>query len=165
MRKILILVPMGALLVIGCSEEVSGPPFRPVADVSQLMTRILDPAADLVWDAVGTIITEDEYNEWQPETDEEWAVVLNGAMTLAEGSNLLMIGERARDQDGWMELAQNMSDAAMLIHDAAEAKDADLVFELGETLYRTCDRCHNLYWVGDEDRGRVRDTNPEAPER
>ena len=72
MRTILMLVPAVTLLVVGCSDEMSGPPFRPVADVSQLMSRILDPAADLVWDAVGTVITEDEYNEWQPETDEEW---------------------------------------------------------------------------------------------
>ena len=56
-----------------------------------------------------------------------------------------------------MQLSQNMSDAAMMVHEAALERDAELVFELGETLYLTCDRCHNLYWVGDEDRGRVRE--------
>lgn len=161
MRSFLILVAVSAFLVAGCGSEPSGPPLRPVADVGQLMAMILDPAADAVWDSSGTIISAEGRHEWEPETDEEWAVVANGAMTLIEGANLLMIGDRARDQEGWMQLSQNMSDAAMLVHEAAEARDADLVFELGETLYRTCDRCHNLYWVGDEDRGRVREDAPE----
>ena len=154
MRNLLIFVPLSVFLTAGCGSEASGPPLRPIADVSQLMTMILDPAADAVWDSGGTVIDGDGYNQWEPETDEEWAEVLNETMIIAETANLLMIGDRARDQEGWMQMAQNMSDAAMLIHEAAEARDADLVFELGETLYRSCDRCHNLYWVGDEDRGR-----------
>ncbi len=162
MRRFLILAAVGAFLVAGCGSEPSGPPLRPVADVSQLMSMMLDPAADAVWDSSGTIITAEGRHEWEPETDEDWAVVANGAMTIIESANLLMIGDRARDQEGWMQLSQNMSDAAMLVHEAAEARDAELVFELGETLYRSCDRCHNLYWVGDEDRGRVREDAPES---
>ncbi len=156
MRRFLIVVAMGTFLVAGCGSEPSGPPLRPVADVSQLMSMILDPAADAVWDSSGTIITAEGRHEWEPETDEDWAAVANGAMTIIEGANLLMIGDRARDQEGWMRLSQEMSAAALLVHEAVEARDAELVFELGETLYRSCDRCHNLYWVGDEDRGRVR---------
>ena len=162
MRRFLIFAAVGAFLVAGCGSEPSGPPLRPVADVSQLMSMMLDPAADAVWDSSGTIITAEGRHEWEPETDEDWAVVANGAMTIIESANLLMIGDRARDQEGWMQLSQNMSDAAMLVHEAAEARDAELVFELGETLYRSCDRCHNLYWVGDEDRGRVREDAPES---
>ena len=161
MRSLLIAVTV--VLLAGCSTEPSGPPLAPVTDVAGLMRNILDPAADAVWDSSGTIITVDGVDEWEPETDEDWAVVVNGAMTIAEGANLLMIGDRARDQDGWMQLSLSMSEAAMLVHEAAEARDAQRVFDLGETLYRSCDRCHNLYWVGDEDRGRVRDDNP--PER
>ena len=160
MHRILISVLAGAVLTAGCASEPSGPPLEPVADVAQLMRNILDPAADAVWDSSGTIITAEE-----PETDEDWAVVINGAMTIAEGANLLMIGDRARDQEGWMQLSLGMSEAAMLVHEAAEARDAQRVFDLGETLYRSCDRCHNLYWVGDEDRGRVRDDNPDPPDR
>ncbi|MCY4599102.1 MAG: hypothetical protein OXF27_04205 [Acidobacteria bacterium] len=163
MRRLLICVCASAFLLTGCESEPGGPPLEPVADVGELMRMILDPAADAVWDSSGTIITVEGTEEWEPETDEEWAVVLNGAMTIAEGANLLMIGERARDQEGWMQLSLNMSEAAMLVHEAALARDAERVFDLGETLYRSCDRCHNLYWVGDEDRGRVRDDNPDPP--
>ena len=165
MRILLTLALASTFLVAGCGSEPSGPPFKPVADVGQLMRMILDPAADAVWDAVGTVITEEGTDYWEPVTEEEWAVVENGAMTIMEGANLLMIGDRARDQETWMQLSQGMSDAASLMHDAAVARDPDLVFDLGETVYRSCDRCHNLYWVGDEDRGRVRDDNPQPPER
>ena len=44
------------------------------------------------WDAVGTVITEEGTDYWEPVTEEEWAVVENGAMTIMEGANLLMIG-------------------------------------------------------------------------
>ncbi len=157
MRKYLIFLPLLLVFTLGCEAEDSGPPLSPIANVSELMAMILDPAADAVWDSGGTVITEEGTDEWRPETDEDWAEVLNASMTLAESANLLMIGERARDQEGWMQLSQNMSDAAMMVHEAALERDAELVFELGETLYLTCDRCHNLYWVGDEDRGRVRE--------
>ena len=154
MQKLLMAVPVSALLVAGCGSEASGPPLNPVADVSQLMSMILDPAADIIWDSVGTVITDEGMDYWQPETDEEWAAVANGAMTLIEGANLLMIGDRARDQEGWMEHSQRMSEAGILMHEAAMARDADRVFELGETVYRSCDSCHSLYWVGDADKGR-----------
>ena len=36
----------------------------------------------------------------------------------------------------------------------AQANVDDRQFELGETVYRSCDSCHSLYWVGDADKGR-----------
>ena len=88
-------------------------------------------------------------DHWEPRTDEEWAVVVNGAMTMTEAANLLMMGDRARDQDTWMQMAQGLVDAGRLALEAAEARDAEAVFALGEEVYNACDRCHNLYWVGD----------------
>ena len=152
------LLLVGVMPMAGCGgAESTGPPFNPVANVSELMTTMIDPAADAVWLAVGTIISEEGTDDWAPETDEEWAVVLNGAMTIAEGGNLLMIDGRARDQDVWMRMAQAMTDAGVLAYDAAKARDSDRIFALGEDIYNACDRCHSLYWVGDEDPGRVRE--------
>ena len=153
----------GLLWVTACSSEPAELPFRPVADMQQLMTHIIDPAADVVWDSVGTNVTAEGEEHWEPETDEEWAVVLNSAMTITESANLLMMGERARDQETWMRMSQNMVDAGLLAVEAAQAQDADAIFAIGENVYNSCDQCHNLYWVGDEDRGRVRNDNPQPP--
>ena len=153
---------VGLLWLSACSEPAEGP-YRPVADMQQLMAHIIDPAADVVWDAVGTILTSDEEEHWEPQTDEEWAAVMNGAMTITEAANLLMLGERARDQETWMRMAQNMSDAGLLAVTAAEARDAEAIFAVGENIYNACDQCHKLYWVGDEDRGRVQNESPQPP--
>ena len=144
----------GALLVAGCGAEPTGPPLQPTATVQELMAHMIDPAADLVWDAVGTVITEDSVDHWEPQTDEEWAVVRNGAVTLVESANLLMIGDRARDQDTWMRMTQGLIEAGNRMLEAVDARDTEAVFALGEEVYNACDTCHNLYWVGDADRGR-----------
>lgn len=152
-----VLMLVAAVVCVGCAAEPEGPPLQPTATVAELMATMVDPAADLVWDAVGTIITAEGVDHWEPTTDEEWAVVRNGAMTITESANLLMIGDRARDQDTWMRMAQGMHASGLLALEAAEARDAEAVFAVGEAVYDACDRCHNLYWVGDADRGRVRE--------
>lgn len=116
---------------------------------------MVDPAADLVWDAVGTVITEEGVDHWEPTTDEDWLAVQLGAMAISEAGNLLMMAPRARDQDAWMRLSQGMVEAGREVLAAADARDAEAVFDLGERVYNACDRCHNLYWVGDEARGRM----------
>lgn len=154
--RLMLLGIIASLLVVGCGLESTGPPFKPVADVTQLMAKIIDPAADIVWDAVGTIISEESVEEWYPDTEDEWLIVEGSAMTIAESGNLLMLGDRARDQDLWMQKAQALVDAGMLAYEAAQSRNVDSLFEIGETVYNACDSCHSVYWVGDEDRGRVR---------
>ena len=146
------------LLVLFACGEPEGPPFKPMVDVKRLMVSIVDPAADVLWDSVGTVISEEGVDEWYPKTDEEWAAVENSAIVLMESGNLLMIGERARDQTAWMQMSRQMIDAAAEALAAAESKDPDAVFAVGETVYFACDRCHGLYWIDDTDRGRIRDT-------
>lgn len=155
MRNWTLTLLVGALLV-GCAPEPAGPPLQPTATVQELMAHVIDPAADLVWDAVGTVLTEGSIDHWEPRTEEEWAVVRNGAVTLTEAGNLLMIGDRARDQDTWMRMTQGMMDSGQRMLEAVDARDTEAVFALGEDVYNACDSCHNLYWVGDSDRGRVR---------
>ena len=78
-----------------------------------------------------------------------------GAVALAESANLLMMEDRARDQDQWIRLSEDLADAAMLAFAVAEAEDSQRVFDLGEVVYQTCNNCHSIYWVDDQDRGRA----------
>ncbi len=156
MRTRMGLVVAAALVTASCGTEApAGPPFRTDTGVGMLMANMVDPAADLLWDAVGTVIDETGETHWEPETEEEWLQVRLGAMTIAETANLLMMDGRARDQGQWIEMSEAMADAAMVAFAAAEAEDADLIFDLGETVYNTCNACHGLYWVDDADRGRA----------
>ena len=154
-----LVIGLGVLLN-GCAAEPEGPPFDSTATVSELMAMMVDPAADLVWDAVGTVITADGVDHWEPRTDEEWLAVQYGAMTITEAGNLLMMENRARDQETWLRMSQELVDAGRVALEAAKARDAEAVFDVGEVVYNACDRCHNLYWVGDADRGRTQEENP-----
>ncbi len=144
-----------ALLAVGCAPEApAGPPLDMRHTVRQLMADMVDPAADGLWDAVGTIWDEEGEHYWEPETEEEWIAVRASAMTLIESGNLLMLGDRPRDEEAWFRYSQDMIDAGAQALEAARAEDADAVFDLGEAVYNTCNSCHSIYWVGDAERGR-----------
>ena len=121
------------------------PPFRPLADNKLLMEAVIDPNADVVWGAVKTIDTKDGTEEIRPRNEEEWTVVRNAAVTLAESGNLLMMVPRARDGGEWMALAQRMIETSEAAVRAAEAKNADRLFTIGGDIYESCTACHQKY--------------------
>ena len=156
MRTTCGLLLAGALLITGCAaEEPAGPPLDMRHTTRDLMAGMIDASADALWDAVGTIWDENGENHWEPETEEEWLAVTGAAMTLIESGNLLMLGNRPRDDDQWMVFSQEMIDAAAVALEAARAQDPEVIFDSGEVVYNACNNCHNIYWVGDEQRGRT----------
>jgi len=153
---------VGALLLCGCNSSQeptknatdansapSGPPFSNVATVQQLMNWILDPQADIVWGAVGSIITKDGEEQLAPKNDDEWNAVRNAAATVAESGNLLMLEGRARDNGDWMTMTRKMIDLANECVQAAEAKDLETLFTAGGDLYLACTACHAKYVIGE----------------
>ncbi len=132
------------------SEAASQPPFKPVADVRQLMHDVVYPNADAVWESVGTIISYEGTEEIYPRNDEEWAAVERSALTLTEAGNLLMIEGRAKDAGAWMERARALIDAASVALKAAQNKDADAIFDSGEGIYYACEGCHVQYRYDDD---------------
>lgn len=122
------------------------PPFKPVADVKQLMEAVVDPSADVVWESVATIFTKDHVEERRPRTKEEWAHVRSHAMMLAESGNLLMMVPRAKDGGDWMKMAQALVDTAEVALRAADAKDADGLLRVGGEIDEACETCHKKYW-------------------
>ena len=50
------------------------------------MTDLIDPASDNIFNAVGTVINAKGTVETEPKTDEDWAKVRIGAVTLARAS-------------------------------------------------------------------------------
>lgn len=143
-----LLLP-GALLVLGltsCSEPPPPPPpFHAVVQFRELMTWVIDPAADAVWDSVQTIMTEKGTIEKFPKTDADWAVARNGAATLAEAANLLMMDGRARDNKEWMTRARRLMDAGEKALKAADARNVDALFDAGTDMFNACDGCHLRY--------------------
>jgi hypothetical protein len=128
-----------------CSSAPQPPPFKPVADTKLLMQAVIDPTADEIWDAVRTIVTAEGTEEIRPRTSAEWDAVRNHAVALAESGNLLMMVPRAKDGGEWMQRAQELIETSERAIRAAEARNAEQLFNAGGDIYESCSGCHQKY--------------------
>ena len=165
-----------AFVLVGgaCSrreERPSEPQFRPTATVKDIMTSIVDPESDVIWNSVATIVSLTGTEERAPQTDEEWASVRRSAVQLVEATNLLRIpgrlvakpGEKSEnprielqpetiqkmiseDRAKWSTLVDALHDAAVPALKAIDSKDAKGLFDAGEHMERACESCHQQYW-------------------
>ena len=140
-RSLAVLVLAGA--AVGCSP--TPPPLRHVADVKQLMRSVTEPAADVYWDGVGTIIDQSGVTEIKPEMDEDWDALVNSAYVIAESGNLLMLGARPKDGGDWMQMSRALVDVGEKAIRAAERHDTKAVFDVGAEVYDVCTSCHAKY--------------------
>jgi hypothetical protein len=126
------------------------PAYHVVTDARQTMEWILDPAADVIWDSSGFVITAEGETDLSPTTDEGWERVRRGAALVAETGNLLMMPGRAAGPD-WVAYAEDLTAAGLVAMAAAEAHDAEALFEAGAELYQVCRGCHEVYMAPVED--------------
>ena len=133
------------ILLSGCVAEEE--PYSVVANIPDLMSAILDPAADTYWDAVGWIVDASGTTEIRPGSPEEWETVRNAAYVVAESGNLLMMQGRAVDEDAWRAFSQAMVNVGRKAIEAAEARDEMGVFDVGAEIYAVCTGCHATYAV------------------
>jgi len=149
--------------------------LAPTATIKDLMDAIVDPSADLVWDAVATTVGEGGINDKVPKTDEDWAVVRKGAIGLVEGANLLMMPGRhvapmgvksetpgvelepqemdaliAKDRPTWERHAQDLHAISLEVLHAVDTRDANALFEVGGRIDTACENCHKQYWYPNE---------------
>ena len=127
----------------------SAPALELKATTAQLMGRILDPHADIVWASVGSVITEKGEQQLAPKTDDEWTAVRNAAVTVAETGNLLLLAPHARDQGDWAAMTRKMIAEANKCVEATEAKDLETLFTAGGDMYIACSECHAKYVIGE----------------
>ena len=143
-------VSLLALVIAGCSSGSSEIPYAPTGSQYQFMTDYLEPASDVIWDSAGAIITVEGEVDLQPTTEEGWLRVVHAATVVAEGGNLLMMPGLAMDAADWNEYAQGLTRAALQAKQAAQAQDADALFDAGGAIYSVCRACHNKYMAQDD---------------
>ena len=133
-------------LVTGCvADAPEASPFAAVADGRQLMVSVIEPAAEVYWDAVGVIMDEEGTHEIEPRTPEEWEAVVNAAYVLAESGNLMLMEDRAQGRGHWIAMSRAMIEVGKRAVDAAVAEDPQAVFDMGAELYFVCTGCHTVY--------------------
>ena len=123
----------------------AAPETTPIATIKQIMIGITNPAAYIVYEAVGTKSTSKGIEEIAPLNDEEWAKVGSAGAAVVESGNLMLTGSRAIDKGDWVKMTRDMMDQGKKAMAAAEAKDKDKIVEAGGELNTTCDNCHERY--------------------
>jgi hypothetical protein len=117
----------------------------PVASIKQIMIGITNPAAFVVYEAIGTKSTAAGIEEIAPKNDEEWAKVGSAAAAVVESGNLMLMGSRAIDKGDWVKMTRDMMEKGKAAMKAADAKDKDKIVDAGGELNATCDTCHARY--------------------
>jgi len=148
-------------------------PMTPVVSVKELMSGMIDPIADNIFDAVQSDVTPKGIIDYRPTTDKDWEKVRIGAVTLAEGIFLLKIPrpltppgdvnnstgpnppelsptqiKEKIDKDPvlWDAKIQALRNVALEILEVVKKKDADALFDAGGDLDEACEACHLEYW-------------------
>jgi hypothetical protein len=147
MRTLLWVAPL-VVLAGSCARPAPpppAPPFQTVASTKELMNAVLDPAVDVIWDAVGYVVTSEGTFEKKPESDDDWAALRTAGIQLAESGNLLMIGNRSGGSPEWIAQSQALIDQSKRVIQAIDRKDKDALFTIGGDIYDVCTNCHRQF--------------------
>jgi hypothetical protein len=169
--KRVILTCMGAASILGVTAVLKAQPsdFNTEITIEELMEAIVMPSADIIWSAVVYDSTQNGDELIGPETDEGWDKLRWGAIALAEAANSLVIPGRhaapagtvagegelapmeiealiAKERPAWVAYAHTLHTVAMQTAAAADAHDADQIFEIGGAIDTACEACHLQFW-------------------
>jgi hypothetical protein len=149
--------------------------YQPVTPIKDLMENVIDTSADDIWNSTQLTVSKAGTELREPKTDEDWAVVRRGAITLVEAANLLMIPGRhmARanvksetpgielepeemerlvdaDRGAWNARAEALQQKALDVLATVDARNAEKLWEVGGELDTACENCHRQYWYPNE---------------
>jgi len=141
------------------------------ASIQELMYAIVDPSADVLWSAAGTVVDNEGVHDLSPKTPEEWRDVRSAALRIIEGGNLLMMEGReaappgTKSETPGVELepveiaalvnknrkqfnafANALQLVALEALQAIDAKNVDLLGEVGGRMDGVCESCHQTFW-------------------
>ncbi|MEA2825203.1 MAG: hypothetical protein QOF03_1685 [Alphaproteobacteria bacterium] len=145
---------------------------RPVySSIKELMESIIDPSADILWGAGGTVVDKEGFHELAPKTDEQWLDVRRAAVRIIEGGNLLMMPGREaapagtksetpgvelepaeisalikKNRKGFDGFAKALQGVGLEALRASDTKNAALLLDLGARLDAVCESCHQTFW-------------------
>ncbi|WP_020481327.1 cytochrome c [Methylomonas sp. MK1] len=165
-----------ASLLMACNPAPTEPaappvPFKPVATLQEIMTSIIDPNIDFVWNSVSSVSTATGTEERQPQTDEDWRLLRQHALSVVEATNLLLIENRpiaaanavtssggaeltpaaiktliAEHRQEFVQRAQSLQSTAQGLLVAIDAKNVEELEKAGGEVEQACEQCHSQFW-------------------
>ena len=167
------------LAACGKAESPTAAPPAPAtgikltAGIQDIMTHMIDPAADFLWESVSSTVTAEGVEEKQPRTDDEWNEVRRHAIILTESANLILMegrhvareGKRledhgtpgnltaeeseqaiAADRATFVAFSQALHDVGATMLKAADDRNPQGILDAGETMDQVCEGCHLKFW-------------------
>jgi len=141
------------------------------SSIKDVMESMIDPSADRLWGAAGTVIDKQGTQDLSPKTQEEWLDVRRAAVRIIEGANLLMmpgreaapagtkseapgvelepaeitvlIKKKRKSFDAFAKALQALGVEALR---ATEAKNVPLLEDIGGRMEDVCESCHQTFW-------------------
>ncbi len=155
----------------GAAEAQAAQGRKVYSTIKDLMDSIVDPSADVLWGAVGTVVDQEGVHETFPKTQEEWLNVRRAAVRIIEGANLLMMPGREaappgakseapgveleppqitalikKNRKSFDALARALQVLGLEAMRAGEAQDTAALLEIGGRMQDACERCHQAFW-------------------
>jgi hypothetical protein len=152
------------------------------SSVKDLMESMIDPSADTLWGAAGTVIDKQGTQDMSPKTPEDWLNVRRAAVQIVEGANLLMMRDREAAPAGTKSEAPGVelepAEIAGLIKKkrksfdafakalqtlgfealrATEVKDVASLEDIGGRMEAVCEGCHQTFWYPQDKQAASRD--------
>ena len=134
----LLLFTLCAFAIIA-AEPDAGPP----GSVNNVMVTAVTPATNTIWGV------ED------PQTDEEWQVLIDAAAQLIDAANQIKAGGTGPNDSTWAEapawqqFAGVLVESGMEIQAAARDRNLDQVIEVAnDKMYPPCEECHLQFHPG-----------------
>jgi hypothetical protein len=151
---------------------------RPIyLSIKEIMESVVDPSADALWNAVGTVLDKEGVHEMLPKTQEEWLDVRRAAVRIVEGANLLMMPGREaappgttseapgveleppqmtalikKNQKGFEAFARALQAVGVEALRAVDSKDVPELMDVGARMENVCESCHQTFWYPQEKR-------------
>ena len=140
MNRMIIIAMLLALFATTTSESQDAESTTITSGtIMEVMVVTITPATDILWGV------ED------PQTDEEWQVLDDAAITVIEAFERTRSGGAGPDDNAWASEAkfQAYIDQEMVAlkqaRAAIEARNLDGLFDAGGELYTPCEECHIDY--------------------
>ena len=141
------------------------------SSIKDLMESIIDPSADALWGAVGTVVDREGIHESFPKTPEEWLDVRRAAVRIIEGCTLLMMPGREaapagtksetpgvelepaeittlvrKDRKRFDAFAEALQALGLEALRASDAQNVALILDIGARMENVCESCHQTFW-------------------
>jgi hypothetical protein len=114
------------------------PNLKSVGTMTELMLDYIFPTSNEIF-YVGRTETK---------SLKDWEDLRENALAMAEGANLLMAPNRAKDKDQWMKDAKLLWEVGNKAYKFAKAQDLEGLKGLNDELYEACQSCHVHYRPG-----------------